>query len=342
MAKQSTLLEGLGGEAGCKRLSQAFYARVAKDPVLRRLFPGKTLTCAIEEFAAFLIQFLGGDEDQTQRRWWLSLHESHARFQISAAERIAWLKNMRVALDAALVDAATRETLWQFFTHSSGYVVDTVTPAPKDREAVARWREQLKLDGVVAAIAAERDAEAIASVPRFAARPAVYVGLLARMMRTGRPALVSYVTAAVLNDASVGTQRFAGKTLLHYAAGAGCTEVVTTLLSLGVDPNVFDDGGHTPLYRVANECASEAGPRIVRALADAGADVNAATGVHRTSALHMAARRGHVDLARALIECGAKIDARDRKGETPLQRARNCRRPAVAQFLIEHGAVSRP
>ena len=62
------LLAAIGGEAGCRRLSADFYARVGKDPVLRRLFPGKSRRCAIEEFAAFLIQFLGGDEEQTQHR----------------------------------------------------------------------------------------------------------------------------------------------------------------------------------------------------------------------------------------------------------------------------------
>ncbi len=59
------ILDALGGEAGCKRLSREFYARVAKEPVLRPLFPGKSLRCATEELAAFLVQFLGGDEDQT-------------------------------------------------------------------------------------------------------------------------------------------------------------------------------------------------------------------------------------------------------------------------------------
>ena len=51
---RSEFLETLGGEAGCKRLSAEFYARVGKDPVLRPLFPGKSLRCAIDEFAAFL------------------------------------------------------------------------------------------------------------------------------------------------------------------------------------------------------------------------------------------------------------------------------------------------
>jgi truncated hemoglobin YjbI len=45
-----TMLEALGGEESCRRLSAAFYARVGKDPVLRP-FPGKSLNCAIEAFA---------------------------------------------------------------------------------------------------------------------------------------------------------------------------------------------------------------------------------------------------------------------------------------------------
>src|SRR5450631_503416 len=104
-------LKVLGGEAGCKRLSTEFYARVGKDPVLRPLFPGKSLRCAIEEFAAFLIQFLGGDEEQAQYRWWLSLRESHARFRISPAARSAWLKNMGATLEAAPFDEETRKAL---------------------------------------------------------------------------------------------------------------------------------------------------------------------------------------------------------------------------------------
>ena len=41
---QSNLYESIGGTAGCRELSAAFYARVDRDPVLRPLFPGKTFT----------------------------------------------------------------------------------------------------------------------------------------------------------------------------------------------------------------------------------------------------------------------------------------------------------
>jgi len=59
----------------------------------------------------------------------------------------------------------------------------------------------------------------------------------------------------------------------------------------------------------------------VRALVRAGADVNACCGVTRATALHMAARRGHVEITRALLDCGVAVNARNRKGDTPLQRA---------------------
>src|SRR3954453_10743042 len=131
MAERATLLDELGGEAGCKWLSTEFYARVGGDPILRPLFPGKTLRCAIEEFAAFLIQFLGGDEEQTQYRWWLSLRESHARFRIGPAERSAWLKHMGATLEAAQLDEGTREVLRQFFLHSSAYVTGNKAAEPE-------------------------------------------------------------------------------------------------------------------------------------------------------------------------------------------------------------------
>jgi hemoglobin len=338
MRAPGALLEALGGEEGCRRLSAAFYARVGNDPVLRPFFPGKSLRCATEEFAAFLIQFLGGDEEQTQYRWWLSLRESHARFQIGPAARRAWLSHMEATLDAAALDGATRNSLGQFFSLSSAYVMGRDTAEPDHEELAARWSEQRVLDSVIATIVAGRDNETLALASRFASRPSVFVGLLARMIQSGRARLIQFVIDAAGRDPSLATRRFAGTTLLHFAAGAGCLEVVALLLRLGVDPNIQDRGGHTPLYCVANECASETGPKVVRALVRAGAAVNACGGATRATALHMAARRGHVGMARALLDSGAAVNAQDRKGDTPLQRAINCRKDGVSQLLRERGA----
>ena len=333
------VLEAIGCEEGCRRLSAAFYARVGKDPVLRPFFPGKSLRCAINEFSAFLIQFLGGDEEQAAYRWWLSLRESHARFKIGPQARSAWLEHMDATLDAASLDEGTRNALRNFFSYSSAYVIQTDAGEPNHEELAARWSEQRVLDGVVAAIVAGRDDETLALAPRFASRPSVFVGLLARMVQSGRPRLVQFVIDAAKNDPSLAMRRFGGGTLLHFAAGAGCLDVVTLLLRLGVDPNVMGRG-RTPLYCVANECGSEPGPAIVHALLKAGADINACCGVTRTTALHAAARRGHLEIARALLDSGAGVSLRDRKGDTALQRAINCRKNEVSQLLLEYRGAS--
>jgi hemoglobin len=339
MSDRATMLEALGGEEGCQRLSAAFYARVAKDPVLRRLFPGKTLRCATEEFAAFLVQFLGGDEEQTQKRWWLSLSESHARLRIDAGERQAWLTNMRAALEAAPLDGEMRAALGQFFVQSSAYIVGKDAAEPEHEELASRWHAQRILDRAIGAIAAGEEEEALAIAPRFASRPSVFVGLLARMMQSGRPRLIRFVLESVENEPSLLGRRFATRTLLHFASAAGCVEVVALLLRLGADPEAQDGGSHTPLYSVANECACSTGPEVVRILAGAGANVNACDGVTRATPLHMAARRGHLEIARTLLACGASIHARDRKGDTPLRRARNCRKNEVAELLLRSGAT---
>jgi truncated hemoglobin YjbI len=329
------ILHALGGEAGCKRLSAEFYGRVGADAVLRPLFPGKSLRCAIEEFAAFLIQFLGGDEDQAQFRSHLSLRESHARFRIGAAERSAWLKHMQATLDAVPMEEDARNALRQFFFQSSAYIIGKEAATPLSGELEARWAEQRVLDECIAAIAGGQVEECLALAPRFASRPSVFVGLLARMVQSRGDALIRFVIDAVENDPSLMARRSAGRSLMHFASGAGCLGVVESLLRLGMDANTLDNGGHTPLYSVANGCGSDSGPAIVRALIHAGADVNASGGVTRTTPLHMAARRGFMGIAETLLDCGAAAGAIDIKGDTPLQRALNCRKKDVAGMLAE-------
>src|SRR3981081_1799753 len=92
------LFDAIGGSEKCRELSTALYARLAKDPALRPLFPGKNPTCAIAAFAAFLAQFLGAPPDDARRRWWLSVRESHLRFRIGQKERDAWIGHMTRAL----------------------------------------------------------------------------------------------------------------------------------------------------------------------------------------------------------------------------------------------------
>ena len=349
----ANLYEAIGGQSGCRGLSVAFYSRVERDPILRPLFPGKTFTCAIEEFAAFLVQFLGGPGDDSQRRWWLSLRESHLRFKIGQKERSAWIANMRLALNDVHIEEPLRSVLVGFFERSSAHVVNHgEAPALEEarcdagsrgmhEEISRRWDAQTGLDEVIAAISSRDAKRAIALAEGPALQTcgrSVHSGLLSRMVRSRHSVLLDYVRAKLTGDPALVQERFAGRTLLHDASAVGNLTIVELLLSLGADPNVPDGGSHTPLYSVGNECRVEGAARVVRALVKAGADVDAGDGVKRCTALHMAARRGNVEAAEALLDCGANLEARDSLGETPLRRSVNCNKIELAALLLARGA----
>ena len=84
---------------------------------------------------------------------------------------------------------------------------------------------------------------------------------------------------------------------------------------------------------MGNECAGPWAADVVRALVHAGAKVDAHDGVTGATPLHMAARRGNTAVALALLECGADKSLRDRRGDTPLKRAINCKKLQVAEML---------
>lgn len=337
--RDPSILEVVGGEGGCKRIAQAFYARVATSPELQPLFPGKSLKCATEEFAAFLVQFFDGNADQTQYRWWLSLRESHARFQISDLQRAVWLRLMQETIHSLSFDASTKEALGQFFFVTSAYVIGRNEGEVAHPEMQERWARQLVLDRLIEYLTLGQDSEAIDLARQVDGRRSVLVGVLARMMDVGREPLIEFVVDCVRTDRALGEGRFNGRTLLHFAAGSSCLPVVRELLSLGVDPNVLDAGGHTALYRAASSRRGDDGAAIVRELVEAGATVDHCGGVQRSTALHEAARNGNLPVAKALLLAGASVAVKDKKGFTPLDRARNCRRREVVVLLEATGLV---
>jgi truncated hemoglobin YjbI len=352
LTKPAKLYRAIGGAAGCRSLAAAFYAHVEQDPILRPLFPS-TFTCAIEEFSAFLVQFLGGEAEETQRRWWLSLRESHSRFPIGQRERNAWLRAMTVTLDdeSSIADSAVRGELLEFFRHASAHVVDKgrrpAQASPLRGELAPLWDEQLALDDAVALLRATDKSEQCIELlqspvlqARFARSPAVHASVLALAATSKTPMLREYAADQLRANPSLIHERYKGwRTILHDAAGAGDMSLVEQLLDMGAGETAADDRARSPLYCVANECSVPGADQIVRALLQRGStNVNAEHGVKRCTALHMAARRGNVDAIGALLDGGADIEARDSMGETPLRRAVNCNKVEAAQLLLARGA----
>src|SRR5262249_20773072 len=104
------------------------------------------------------------------------------------------------------------------------------------------------------------------------------------------------------------------------------------------------DIGDSPLYSAANhyvaraERSADSGRVVAEILICRGADVNRPAGVGDQTPLHMAARRGNIAIAQALLDAGAALEARDTKGAPPLRRAVNCGHPEFVSLLLAHGA----
>lgn len=152
---------------------------------------------------------------------------------------------------------------------------------------------------------------------------------------------------------------------LHWAAGAGQTEIVELLLRSGhVDPNLKDESGNTPLCLAASRMM----PSTVDVLLKAGAHVDKySTGIDKYFGLSYYTRnkensnkilplhawacnrchgcsntREMTDTAIILIRAGCDINAKDSEGKTPLfywSKHSDMSVSAFLKVLLDHGAV---
>jgi ankyrin repeat protein len=129
-------------------------------------------------------------------------------------------------------------------------------------------------------------------------------------------------------------------TPLHLASYCGGIKVSQLLLDHGVNINVRDEMGRTPLHGSLiemtdslDDCYVDA----VRFLLDHGADVDALDNNHSTP-LHVISRYGNVKATRLLLEHGADVDALDNDHLTPLHMASQHGNVKAARLLLERGA----
>jgi hemoglobin len=121
----ATFFDAVGGHPTFQRLIDAFYARVASDPVLRPIYPEDELGPAAERLRMFLEQYWGGPHTYNEVRGHPRLRARHVPFRIDATARDAWLANMRLAMDEVGLAPAADKVLWDYMTVAADMLVNT-------------------------------------------------------------------------------------------------------------------------------------------------------------------------------------------------------------------------
>ena len=121
MNEAVSVYEAAGGEETFTRLVERFYAGVAGDPLLRRLYPTdpSMFSAAAEHLRLFLIQYWGGPGWYSEQRGHPRLRMRHMPFSIGRSERDAWMRHMRSAIASLELDRAVRDAFLEYFETAS-------------------------------------------------------------------------------------------------------------------------------------------------------------------------------------------------------------------------------
>ena len=203
--------------------------------------------------------------------------------------------------------------------------------------------------------------------------PAVGVAQPTPLVRAVAAGDLSAVNQMLQSGADVNQRDSIGQTPLIWASRQGRLEIVRSLVRAGADPNVKDQYGWTPvkaafesrhfdvvealvqtgadvdreqLRKDVNTKDTSGEPLLARvrdpasllALVRLGADPNSTPTYGGRTVLTTAAFSGDVDRARALIQAGADVNAKDPRGYTALLLASHMGHTAVVQALVDAGA----
>ena len=112
-----TFYDEVGGAETFRRLTAVFYREVARDEVLRPLYPEEDLGPAERRMRMFLEQYWGGPRTYSDERGHPRLRMRHNPFRVGPIERDAWLRCLHTAIasiDDETLDAPHRRALTDY------------------------------------------------------------------------------------------------------------------------------------------------------------------------------------------------------------------------------------
>lgn len=116
--------EKFGGHNFFEKLVNDFYEGVAKDPILRPMYPDQDLAGAKNRLLMFLEQYWGGPDTYSKERGHPRLRMRHASFPIGFKARDAWLTHMKAALEQQHLPAELKDQLWGYLTSAADAMVN--------------------------------------------------------------------------------------------------------------------------------------------------------------------------------------------------------------------------
>ena len=120
-----TLYDRVGGEAFFMALVERFYAAVEHDPVVRPLYP-EDLTPSARHLALFLGQYWGGPPAYNEARGHPRLRMRHMPFAIAQAERDAWMRHMRDAVESSDASLGDKQVLLAYLDMAATSLINRV------------------------------------------------------------------------------------------------------------------------------------------------------------------------------------------------------------------------
>ena len=130
--------QAAGGEAGIERLVDRFYDLMdsrKEAQVIRRMHP-RDLAISRDKLKRFLSGWLGGPKRFAEKYGPIQIPKAHARFNIEAPERDAWLACMEEALESQ-----------PYAENFKAYLMrELFVPADRIRKAVASRKDADRVD----------------------------------------------------------------------------------------------------------------------------------------------------------------------------------------------------
>lgn len=122
--ERNTLFELMGGAETVRRIVEAFYPKVLKNPLLAPLFPSD-IEPVMDKQYMFLSQFFGGPTLYSDVHGHPMMRGRHMPFPITVERADAWLGCMAEAMEEVGLPQELREFLLQRLKGSAYHFVNT-------------------------------------------------------------------------------------------------------------------------------------------------------------------------------------------------------------------------